>query len=88
MILEVFLAGCIVGFSLLLLTTSFLSYMRMRHLRFAYVAVAFLLFLIKGILALLGTVIESLRPSLAVSYETLVLDLLILLLLYLAVAKR
>ena len=87
MILEVFLAGCVVGFSLLLFVTSLLSYARLRHLRFAYVSVAFLLYLVKGILAL-GAAIEFLAGTFSVPYEMLLLDLLILLLLYLAVAKR
>lgn len=83
-VLEIFLAGCVVGFSLLLLVTSFASYARLRHARFAYVAVAFLAFLVKGIIALAGELTE--RP--VVSLEILALDLLILLFLYLAVAKR
>ena len=88
MILEFFLAGCVVGFSLLLFITSLLSYTRLRHLRFAYISVAFLLFLIKGILSLTGVAVEELKSTLAVPYQLLFLDLLILLLLYLAVAKR
>ncbi len=88
MILEIFLAGCIIGFSLLLFVTSLLSYSRLRHLRFAYIAVAFLLFLIKGVTALLGATVDGLRATLAIPYHVLILDLLILLLLYLAVAKR
>jgi len=88
LVLEFFLAGCIIGFSFLLFVTSLLSYMRLRHLRFAYIAVAFLLFLIKGMMALLGATIEGLQAALTVPYQILILDLLILLLLYLAVAKR
>jgi hypothetical protein len=83
-ILEIFLAGCIVGFSVLLFVTSLISYSRLRHARFAYVAVAFLMFLVKGILSLAG----ELSGSPTVSLEMLVIDLLILLFLYLAVAKR
>ena len=84
MILEIFLAGCIVGFSFLLLATSLASYSRLRHARFAYISIAFLMFLVMGILALFGEVSGS--PT--VSVEILALDLLILLFMYLAVAKR
>ena len=58
--------------------------MRLRHARFAYVLIAFLMFLVVGILALVG----ELRGNAVVSVEILVLDLLILLFMYLAVAKR
>ncbi len=88
MILEIFLAGCIIGFSLLMLVTSLMSYSRLRHLRFAYVAVAFLLFLIKGLVALLGALPEDMKIGVTIPAEILALDLLILLFLYLAVAKR
>lgn len=88
MILEIFLAGCIIGFSLLMLVTSLMSYSRLRHLRFAYVAVAFLLFLIKGVVALLGALPEDMKTGVTIPAEILALDLLILLFLYLAVAKR
>lgn len=84
MILEIFLAGCIVGFSLLLFVTSLASYFRLRHARFAYVATAFLMFLVMGVVALIG----ELRGSSFASWEILALDLLILLFMYLAVAKR
>jgi len=87
-ILEIFLAGCIIGFSLLMLVTSLMSYSRLRHLRFAYVAVAFLLFLIKGVVALLGALPEDMKTGVTIPAEILALDLLILLFLYLAVAKR
>ena len=84
MILEIFLAGCIVGFSLLLFVTSLASYSRLRHARFAYVSIAFLMFLVMGVLALIG----ELRGSPVMSVEILALDLLILLFMYLAVSKR
>ena len=87
MVLEYFLAGCIIGFSALLFATSLVSYSRIRHTRFAFVAGAFLLFLVQGILVMVGLLVESLN-AFNVPNEFLVIDLLILLFLYLAVAKR
>ena len=88
MVLEFFLAGCVIGLSSLLFATSLVSYSRLRHTRFVYVALAFLLFLVQGILIMAGLLVESLKGSFSVSNELLAVDLLILLFLYLAVAKR
>lgn len=88
MILEVFLAGCIIGFSALMSVTSLVSYRRLRHLRFAYVSAAFLLFLLQGMLAMAGILFDSLKDSLGVPSSILAIELLILVFLYLAVAKR
>jgi len=87
-ILEIFLAGCIVGFSILLMITSLLSYSRLHHVRFIFLAGAFLLFLIQGILILIGLLIEDLKGNFTVSSEFLFFSFLILIFLYLAVAKK
>lgn len=88
MILEIFLAGCIIGLSVLMLVTSLLSYSRLRHPRFAYVGAAFLLFLVQGILFMAGLLVSQLGEMFPVSGAVLLIDLLILLFLYFAVAKR
>jgi len=87
-VLEVFLAGCIIGFSALMLATSLASYSRLRHARFAYVSAAFFLLLLEGILAMAGALIDSLKGTFSVPDSILGIELLILIFLYLAVAKR
>ena len=77
--ITLFLAILIVGFSLLLFIISTFAYYRIRNIKFLFVCIAFLMFIIKGLL----TITESITQENFV----LGLDLIILLLLYFAVIK-
>ncbi len=68
------------GLSFLLLMVSVVSYMRIRDIKMVFLIIAFLLFLVKGVLLLTDTTQQSL--------SLIVLDLIILISLYVTVAKR
>ncbi len=85
-LLSTFLAGSLIGFSLILLLVSIASYRRTKNSRLLLVSVGFFIFLLKGILLIIGLVFV---PGLTESIELLLLlDLVILLFLYFAIAKR
>jgi hypothetical protein len=87
-LLVTFLIGCLLGFSLILLSISLVSFRRTKNSKLLLVSIAFLIFLVKAILLITWLVLTS---SLAESNELmvmLVLDLVILLFLYFAIAKR
>lgn len=88
MIIETFLVGLIFGFSFLMLITSLISYSRVRNLRLLFVSLAFLFFFIEGVILLLAVVIPDLWRNYGISWEYLLLHFLILIMLYLAVAKK
>lgn len=81
---EVFLALLVTGFAGLLFVTSLLSAKRYGNVKLALSSGAFLVFAVKGGLLLYWLVVPVRRQSIPV----LLLDLAILVLMYLSVAKR
>lgn len=86
-LLSTILIGCLVGLSLILLLVSLVSYRRTGNSRLLLVSGAFLVFMVKGVLMLAFLFLQSLSES----TELLVLvlmDLVIILFLYFAIAKK
>lgn len=88
MLFETFLVGCLIGFSLLLMLTSFISYARIKSKRLLFVAIAFLLFFVQGLLLIAAILIQDFWIRFKPTVEFLLLDLGILFFMYLAVAKK
>lgn len=79
--------ACITIFSFGLCIVSFLSFYKFKNLKLIFVCLAFLVFFIKGILQSLGLFVEEFAIIPASFYLGL-LDLIILILLFLATLKR
>jgi hypothetical protein len=83
-----FLIGCLIGFSLILLIVSLISYRRAKNPRLLLVSAALLIFLIKGILLLVWMVLLTTLAESAELFAIILLDFLILIFLYFAIAKN
>jgi hypothetical protein len=88
MALEVFLAGLLLGLSAIMLVAAGVAYRRVGGQRLLFITLAFLVFTIKGAVLLAASFLGGLQASLGVPPAILVFDLAILVMLYLAVAKR
>jgi hypothetical protein len=86
-ILSTFLIGCLVGLSLILLLVSLISYRRTGSSRLLLVASALLVFMIKGIMLLAFLFLQSITESTELLI-LVVMDLIIILFLYFAIAKK
>lgn len=86
--LEIFLRVCLMGFSLLLLITSIISYVKVKNTKLLFVSLAFLGFFIKGLLLTLAVLIGSFKEPFGASMAILVLDFAILIMIYIAVVKK
>ena len=87
LILNVVIGASITIFSLGLLLISLLSYRRYKNIKLFFVSLVFIIFLIKGILLTLNLFYENL---IGLNYDPYlgVLDLIMLLLLFMATLKR
>jgi len=70
----------VVGLSILLFIISMFSFYRVKNFKLLFISIAFLVFIIKGLLVL----IEYISQDLLIS----IIDLVIILLLYFSVAKK
>ncbi len=86
--LEVFLGGMLLGFSAIMLAASAVAYRRVRSPRLLFIALAFLVFAVKAIVVLVAAVLPDLWETFGVPPAILAFDLAVLVLLYLAVARR
>lgn len=78
--IELLLAILIAGFSLLVFLVSIASFARIRTGKLLIVGVAFLMFFVKGLLLLLEFIVQD--------QIAFVIDLIIIVLLYIAVVKK
>ncbi len=76
------------GFSLIMLIASFVSYVKVRNLKLLLVSMAFLVFLIQGVLLLIAVSIEGLWEDWGIPWHYLLLQLIALVMFYFAVAKK
>ena len=84
--LDIALAIGISGFSAIMLATSLYSYAKTKVSKLLPICLAFLLFMIKGLYFVYEVIIEySLSTSVRI---VLILDFIIIILIYLAVAKK
>lgn len=87
-LLTTILIGCLVGFSLILLVVSLVSYRRTKNARLLLVSAAFFIFFIKGIFLVAGAVFALTIQESSELLVMVLLNLVILLLLYLAIAIK
>jgi cell division protein FtsW (lipid II flippase) len=88
MLLEILLVVLLFGFSLIMLIASSISYIRVRNPRLLIVSVAFLVFLIQGILLLIAVFTEDLWKDWGIPWHYLLLQLIAIVMFYFAVAKK
>ena len=84
---SVVLGACITIFSLGMLIVSLLSYRKYKNIKLIFVSSAFLIFFIKGIILSLSLFYEEMAVINSSTY-TGILDLIILILLFMATLKR
>ena len=77
----------LIVFSLGMLVTSIASYLRSKNMKLIFVSLVFLIFLIKGIVMALPLVYPEIATITSLSYFGL-LDLIVLILLFIATLKR
>jgi hypothetical protein len=87
MTIETFLAILLAGLSLLLLIVSLLSYRRIRNVKLLFVSIAFALFFIKA-LVLIMSVISNTWDEFGMRWELLLLDVIVIVMLYLSIARK
>jgi len=78
--IAMFLSVLISGFSLLLFIVSIVAYKRLRAIKLLFIGIAFFIFLIKGVLLSLEFITQDIYA--------IIIDFIILILLYLATAKK
>jgi len=88
MIVETLLVVLLFGFSLIMLIASSVSYVRVKNLKLLLVSMAFLVFLIQGILLLIAVLTEGLWEDWGIPWHYLLLQLIALVMFYFAVAKK
>lgn len=88
MLLETLLVILLLGFSLIMLIASLISYVRVRNLRLLLVSGAFLIFLIESILLLVAVFIEDLWRDWGIPWHYVLLQLIAVVMFYFAVAKK
>ncbi len=87
MTIETFLAVLLAGLSFLLFAVSVLSYRRVKNVKILFVSIAFLLFFIKA-LVLLVSVISNTWDEFGMRWELLLLDVIVIVMLYLSIARK
>jgi hypothetical protein len=87
MTIEAFLTILLAGLSFLLFVVSILSYRRVQNVKILFVSIAFLLFFIKA-LVLLVSVISSTWDEFGMRWELLLLDVIVIVMLYLSIARK
>lgn len=88
MLLETLLVVLLLGFSLIMLIASSISYVRVRNLRLLLVSGAFLIFLIESVLLLVAVFIEDLWKDWGIPWPYVLLQLIAVVMFYFAVAKK
>jgi cell division protein FtsW (lipid II flippase) len=86
--LETLLVVLLFGFSLIMLIASSVSYVRVRNPKLLLVSMAFLVFLIQGILLLIAVSAEDLWKDWGIPWHYLLLQLIAIVMFYFAVAKK
>lgn len=87
MTIETFLAVLLAGLSLLLLSVSLISYRRIGNVKLLFVSMAFLLFFIKALVLILSLLFNS-WSEFGMRWELLMLDVIIIVMLYLSIARK
>ncbi len=87
MTIEAFLTILLAGLSFLLFVVSILSYKRVKSVKILFVSLAFLLFFIKA-LVLLVSVISNTWDDFGMRWELLLLDVIVIVMLYLSIARK
>ncbi len=87
MTIEAFLTILLAGLSFLLFVVSILSYRRVKSVKILFVSIAFLLFFIKA-LVLLVSVISNTWDDFGMRWELLLLDVIVIVMLYLSIARK
>ncbi len=87
MTIEAFLTILLAGLSFLLFVVSILSYRRVKSVKILFVSIAFLLFFIKA-LVLLVSVISNTWEEFGMRWELLLLDVIVIVMLYLSIARK
>ncbi len=85
---EIFFKVGLMGFSLLLFAISAISYKRIGSQRLLFVCIAFGIFAVKGLLLTAGIFMSPTPEWLEAPIQLIILDFLIMILLYLGIAKR
>ena len=86
-IVNIIIAACITVFALGLFIVSLLSYHRSKNIKLLFVSFVFLVLLIRGTLLSVSLFNEQLEPFVIMPYAGF-LDLIILILLFIATLKR
>jgi hypothetical protein len=84
---EVFLRVALAGFSGMLFAISLISYARVRNSRLLFISAAFAVFFVKGLVLTLAITVKSLDSAFAASVPVIALDFVILVFIYLGIAK-
>ena len=86
--LDLFIAAILSGLALLLLVQMIVAYSRVKNIKLLFLAGGFALFLIEGLLLLLGQAGIVSSPAISMSREMSIISLLIVLMLYAGTVKR
>lgn len=87
MTIETFLTILLAGLSLLLFVVSALTYRRVKSVKILFVSFAFLLFFIKS-LVLIGSLLADTWDDWGMRWELLLFDVVIVVMLYLSIARK
>lgn len=87
MTLETFLTILLAGLALLLFAVSMLSYRRVGSVKILLVSLAFLVFFIKALI-LIGALMIGSWNDWGMRWELLLLDVMVIVLLYLSIARK
>ena len=87
MTIEAFLTILLAGLSFLLFVVSILSYRRVKSVKILFVSIAFLLFFIKA-LVLMVSIISNTWDDFGMRWELLLLDVIVIVMLYLSIARK
>ncbi|MFQ6127879.1 MAG: hypothetical protein ACE5QW_03130 [Thermoplasmata archaeon] len=88
MLLETLLSVLLLGFSLIMLIASSISYVTIKNLRLLLVSVAFLVFLIQSIFLVIAVFSGNLWKDWGIPWQYLLLQLIAVVMFYFAVAKK
>jgi uncharacterized membrane protein YhaH (DUF805 family) len=87
MTIETFLTIVLAGLSFLLFVVSLLSYRRIKSVKILFIAIAFFLFFLKALVLLISVLINS-WDDFGMRWELLLLDVIVIVMLYLSIARK
>jgi hypothetical protein len=87
MTIEAFLAVLLAGLSFLLFAVSVVSYRRVKNVKILFVSIAFLLFFLKAAV-LLASIVSNNWNDYGMRWELLLFDVIIIVMLYLSIARK